>query len=217
MGRLLPFLQLAAACIIALFGIWGGVPAGLAVAPLLVVIACPLLAACAVWPLPMIRQAFVDGWGNDPLRRTRPQSVAIWRFMERMAPLAGILGAGTFAVLALAGIPGRLEPAAALAGVGAGEAAGAFLLFRAVRQTVDLLADRPGSVLPREITVAAGDRFSLSPREREVAALLTQGLRYNEIADRLFISMKTVKTHVHRLYEKTQTRNRMELANRLRA
>ena len=41
--------------------------------------------------------------------------------------------------------------------------------------------------------------------------------RYEEIADRLFISTKTVKTHVHHLYEKTDSRNRMELANRLRA
>jgi DNA-binding CsgD family transcriptional regulator len=29
--------------------------------------------------------------------------------------------------------------------------------------------------------------------------------------------VKTVKTHVHRVYEKTESRNRMELANRLRA
>jgi len=50
-----------------------------------------------------------------------------------------------------------------------------------------------------------------------VAALLTQGMLYEEIAARLFISVTTVKTHVHRLYEKTECRNRMELANRLRA
>jgi DNA-binding CsgD family transcriptional regulator len=82
---------------------------------------------------------------------------------------------------------------------------------------VDLLARKDGAAIPRELAAAAGDQFGLSPREREVAALLTQGLQYNEIADRLFISIKTVKTHAHRLYEKTETRNRMELANRLRA
>jgi DNA-binding CsgD family transcriptional regulator len=217
MGRLLPFLELAAVSVIVYFAVSGGVPAGIAVAPLLIVVSCPLLAACAVWPPGRIRRAFADGWGSDPLRRAQPESAAIWRFMERMAPLAGILGAGTFAVLALAGPAVLLGKTAALAGVGAGEATGAFLLFRAVRTTVDLLARRDASVLPRELTTAAGDLFRLSPREREVAALLTQGLQYSEIADQLFISIKTVKTHVHRLYEKTETRNRMELANRLRA
>jgi DNA-binding CsgD family transcriptional regulator len=33
----------------------------------------------------------------------------------------------------------------------------------------------------------------------------------------LFISAKTVKTHVHHVYEKTRSRNRSELALRLRA
>jgi DNA-binding CsgD family transcriptional regulator len=227
MGRLFPFLQLTAVVlIVSFFGVWGAVPAGLVTAPLLIVILCPLLAASAVWPLHALRRAFLDGWGNDPLRRASPESALIWRFLERMAPIAGILGAGTFLVLALSGLadlgrsgdasaPG--QHAAALAGLCGGESAGAFLLFRVVRQTVDLLQDRGGTRIPREMSDAAVARFSLSPREREVAGLLTEGLRYDEIAARLFISTTTVKTHVHHLYEKTDTRNRMELANRLRA
>ena len=225
MGRLLPAFQLAAAaCIVAFFGLWGALPARLVLAPLLVVTLCPVLSAAAVWPLATLRRAFSDGWGNDPLRRTRPESARAWRFMEGMAPLAGILGAGTFLIVVLAapaGVAGSGLPdarrAAALVGLCAGEAAGAFLLFRAVRQTVDLLRDRASASIPREITESAVLRFSLSAREREVAALLTEGLRYEEIAARLYISAKTVKTHVHRLYEKTDSRNRMELANRLRA
>jgi len=227
MGRLLLFLQLAAAvCIVAFFGIWGSLPAPLALAPLLVFALVPLLAACAVWPFESLRRALLDGWGSDPLRRALKQSAAVWRFMEGMAPLAGILGAGTFLIVALtapaeaggapgAGAPGRT--AAALAGLCAGEAAFAFLLLRVVRQTVDLLQAGDAARVPREIGEAAAQRFSLSRREREVAGLLTEGLRYDEIARRLFISTKTVKTHVHHLYEKTDSRNRMELANRLRA
>ena len=224
MGRLLPFLQLAVVVfIVAFLGAWGSVPAGLAVAPLLVVVLCPLFAASAVWPLPALRRAFVDGWGNDPLRRALAQSAAVWRFMEGLAPLAGILGAGTFVVLALgsvgAGTPGNdgYRRALAIAGLCGAEAGGAFLLLRAVRQTTDLLGSRTSAPIPREITDAAIARFALSAREREVAVLLTEGLRYEEIASRLFISTKTVKTHVHHLYEKTDSRNRMELANRLRA
>lgn len=59
------------------------------------------------------------------------------------------------------------------------------------------------------------DRFaniSLSPREREVASLLLDGLTYQEIGERLFISLATVKTHVDRIYKKTGAGNKMELA-----
>jgi DNA-binding CsgD family transcriptional regulator len=227
MGRLLPFLQLAfAVCATAFFGIWGAVPARLAAVPLLVVVLCPLLAACAVWPLDSVRRAFFDGWGSDPLRQTRPGSIAVWRIMERTALPAGLLGAVLFAILALGAIgtsgiqndpQAQTRASLAMAGLSCCEAAGVFLLFRVVRMTVDLLQSRHEAVIPREISEAAAGRFSLSPREREVAGLLMEGLRYDEIADRLFISMKTVKSHVHHLYEKTETRNRMELANRLRA
>lgn len=43
---------------------------------------------------------------------------------------------------------------------------------------------------------------SLSPREREVLALITEGLGNAEIAERLFISEKTVRNHVSHLFDK---------------
>jgi len=52
----------------------------------------------------------------------------------------------------------------------------------------------------------------LSEREREVLALLAEGLRNREIGDRLFISESTVKTHVRHVLDKLQTRNRAEAA-----
>lgn len=51
---------------------------------------------------------------------------------------------------------------------------------------------------------------SLSPREAEILALLTQGFLYKEIADRLHISIDTVRTHLRRIYEKLQVRSRTE-------
>lgn len=49
------------------------------------------------------------------------------------------------------------------------------------------------------------DRYeSLTPREREVLALLTQGLRNKQTADRMGISEVTVKVHRHNLMEKMQ-------------
>ncbi|MGH2946793.1 MAG: response regulator [Solirubrobacteraceae bacterium] len=52
----------------------------------------------------------------------------------------------------------------------------------------------------------------LSDREREVLALVADGLRNREIAERLIISEPTVKTHVRHILEKLRFRNRAEAA-----
>src|SRR5919109_3252799 len=49
---------------------------------------------------------------------------------------------------------------------------------------------------------------SLTPRERQVANLLVEGLSNQEIASRLYISPATVKVHVRHIYEKLGVRNR---------
>jgi DNA-binding NarL/FixJ family response regulator len=53
---------------------------------------------------------------------------------------------------------------------------------------------------------------ALSDRERDVLALLAEGLRNREIAERLVISEATVKTHVRHVLEKLRFRNRAEAA-----
>ena len=53
---------------------------------------------------------------------------------------------------------------------------------------------------------------ALSSRELEVAMLLTQGLRQEEIAKRLSLSAKTVNTHKTRLFEKLGIRDSIALA-----
>lgn len=52
---------------------------------------------------------------------------------------------------------------------------------------------------------------TLTPREREVLALLTQGLRNKQTADRMGISEVTVKVHRHNLMEKMQAGSVPEL------
>jgi DNA-binding NarL/FixJ family response regulator len=58
-------------------------------------------------------------------------------------------------------------------------------------------------------------REALSPRENEVFELLRQGRTNQEIADLLFISLPTVKKHVAKLLDKTDSRNRVELVRKL--
>jgi len=51
---------------------------------------------------------------------------------------------------------------------------------------------------------------NLSEREQQVLDLLSQGLIYKEISDKLGISYETVHTYVRRIYEKLQVRTRTE-------
>jgi DNA-binding CsgD family transcriptional regulator len=52
--------------------------------------------------------------------------------------------------------------------------------------------------------------LQLTPRERQVFALLAAGYKGAEIGALLFISPKTVKTHIYHIYQKTACRNRVE-------
>jgi len=55
----------------------------------------------------------------------------------------------------------------------------------------------------------------LTPREREVAGLLTRGASNQEIAQTLLISRHTVKDHVKAVYAKLKVASRAELSARL--
>ena len=52
----------------------------------------------------------------------------------------------------------------------------------------------------------------LSPREMEVLALISESMTNEEIADKLFLSSKTVKTHLRNIFAKAKIRNRVEAA-----
>jgi DNA-binding NarL/FixJ family response regulator len=54
------------------------------------------------------------------------------------------------------------------------------------------------------------EREGLSPREKEVVEALAQGDTYKEIADRLNISIPTVRTYIQRIYEKLHVHSRTE-------
>jgi DNA-binding CsgD family transcriptional regulator len=68
-----------------------------------------------------------------------------------------------------------------------------------------------------QLTAHFAARFGITPREREIVQLLLAGKSYNQVADALFISYKTVDNHVQNIYQKTGVRNRLQLANLLQA
>ena len=54
--------------------------------------------------------------------------------------------------------------------------------------------------------------YSLTPRQGQLVALLTQGLKNKEIASKLNISEGTVKVYMSRMFQKLGVKDRFELA-----
>ena len=62
-----------------------------------------------------------------------------------------------------------------------------------------------------EVSLADDELDRLSRREQEVMRLIARGYSYREVASELFISIKTVETHVSAVLRKLQLSNRYEL------
>lgn len=56
-------------------------------------------------------------------------------------------------------------------------------------------------------------RFEVSPRETDIVREICKGLSNQEISEKLFISLQTVKDHTHRIYIKTNVKSRVQLIN----
>jgi two-component system, NarL family, response regulator LiaR len=79
-------------------------------------------------------------------------------------------------------------------------------------------------VVVKEVPVRIGGPFvldaeklreiGLTPREHEILGLIAKGLSNREIADRLFVSENTVKTHSSRLFDKMQVKRRVQAVQR---
>src|ERR1700683_1655629 len=56
------------------------------------------------------------------------------------------------------------------------------------------------------------ERSPLSTREREIVALVAQGYKNKEMAEKMFISEQTVKNHLHNIFDKLGVSDRLALA-----
>ncbi len=72
--------------------------------------------------------------------------------------------------------------------------------------------DEPGF---EEKMVLFSEKFGISKREIEVIELICKGMTNQEISNSLFISVQTVKDHIHRIFQKTGVKNRVQLTNLL--
>ncbi len=60
------------------------------------------------------------------------------------------------------------------------------------------------------------EELNLSPREMEVLQLMAKGMSNAEIAEKLFVSLNTIKTHSSKLYEKLEIKRRTQAVEKAR-
>jgi DNA-binding NarL/FixJ family response regulator len=97
-------------------------------------------------------------------------------------------------------------PADLLAAIRVVAAGDALLAPRVTRRLIEEFARRP-----EPAAVAPAALAALTQRERQVLALVARGLTNAEIADRLYVSAATTKTHVSRVLAKLAARDRAQL------
>ena len=120
---------------------------------------------------------------------------------------------------------------------GAGDALAAVALLEAGALACFLQNDRPGEFLRGVRAAAAGELAvssaiarsllgklaspkrpvpvdALTDREREILALLGDGLSNKEIGQRLYLSVRTVEVHLRNVYAKLGVRSRLEAVTR---
>lgn len=97
--------------------------------------------------------------------------------------------------------------------------------LRAARDTFDALGARPWSEAARNELRATGEsstrraphaRDQLTPQELQIATLAADGLTNRQIAERLYLSHRTIGSHLYRIYPRLGITSRVELANALR-
>lgn len=182
--------------------------------------------ASALGATPGMDVAGAFGSGDDVAALPRPVDVVVFDIpvqdhvdfvaaVHRELPAAQLVALGVdefepeILVCAQAGMSGFLSRAASL-----GELAA--MITSVVRNEL-VCSPAIAAQLFRRLAASpaeplAGPPSALTTREREVLALIRDGLANKEIAGRLQIAEATVKNHVHHLLEKLQVKRRVQAA-----
>ncbi|MFF8780816.1 response regulator [Streptomyces sp. NPDC015140] len=170
-----------------------------------------VLAAVAAGPVDVVlmdlRMPVMDGIeATRRLTEEHPEvAVVVLTTFADDESILGALGAGARGYLTKNA--GRQDITRAIRAAGAGQS----VLDREVQNRL-LATARASTPAPGP----AGQPLpaDLTPREREVLALIGQGLSNRGIAEKLFISEATVKTHINNLFAKSHIQDRAEAVRR---
>jgi DNA-binding CsgD family transcriptional regulator len=89
------------------------------------------------------------------------------------------------------------------------------LVAAAAAPAVQASAEPAPTAQPEPVPLQSDIRALLTPREQEIAVLVATGRRSRAIADELFVSHRTVETHLARIYRKLNVSSRTALAHLL--
>jgi DNA-binding CsgD family transcriptional regulator len=81
------------------------------------------------------------------------------------------------------------------------------VVVREVAVPVEVLVRAPERFV---VNVVRQEQLGITPRELEILTAIAEGLSTREIAEKLFVSENTVKTHSSRLFEKLNARRRTQ-------
>jgi DNA-binding NarL/FixJ family response regulator len=156
---------------------------------------------------------------TDPLRQQilgmqAGNAAEVARAAERFAAAGSVLGAA-FAYEEAALLAARRDQTQQAAralrlALDGYERLGATTDSERARRRAHALGLRPGGPQTRRRPRSGWD--SLTPTETTIAELVRQGLTNPEIARRLFLSPRTVQTHVSHILQKTGLRSRVDIA-----
>jgi DNA-binding NarL/FixJ family response regulator len=146
-------------------------------------VAAPMLADDDAGPL--FGQAFDAGLAGWPLHRAR-LNLAYGRWLRRR----------TQSIDARAPLRAARD---------AFDALGAAPWARRARQELDATGERSGQPAPRALDL-------LTPQELQIARLAAQGLSNKQIGQQLYLSHRTVSSHLHRIFPKLGITSRAQLA-----
>ncbi|MBQ0883551.1 response regulator transcription factor [Streptomyces sp. RM72] len=172
-----------------------------------------VLAAVAAGPVDVVlmdlRMPVMDGIETTRrLTEEHPEvAVVVLTTFADDESILGALGAGARGYLTKNA--GRQDITRAIRAAGAGQS----VLDREVQDRL-LATARAKAPTPDRAARQQPLPDDLTPREREVLALIGQGLSNRGIAERLFISEATVKTHINNLFAKTHIRDRADAVRR---
>lgn len=171
-----------------------------------------VLAAVAAGPVDVVlmdlRMPVMDGIeATRRLSEEHPEvAVVVLTTFADDESVLGALGAGARGYLTKNA--GRQDITRAIRAAGAGQS----VLDREVQDR--LLATARAKAPATEQAARQPLPDDLTPREREVLALIGQGLSNRGIAETLFISEATVKTHINNLFAKAHIRDRADAVRR---
>lgn len=168
----------------------------------------PLACALAVWRPGELIKAFRLAFSPPVPAQEARESVHVLDALNAFCTLAAIAG---LAISLAAALPRLLKFGTTQAWYLLGGYLALYSLLNAVvsKSMAKVVARLYGTPAGRtrlsepELASAFASKHGLTPRESEVASLIAGGASYKETASRLSISIKTVKTHIAHVYEKT--------------